>query len=287
MGFKKKLVKNLKGKFSQEELDLLPSSYQTLGKVIIIKLPPELLDKKNLIADTYLEILHYMRSVYLNQGKIEGQFREPERIEYVAGEKNPIVQHKEHGVVYRFNIKKIMFSKGNINERKHLASLVKNEEIIVDMFAGIGYFSLPIAVLSKPKKIYSIELNPTAYKFFVENIRINHVENIIEPIYGDCKEEVLKLSEKGIKADRIIMGVFPAPKEYIQEALTLAKDSGTILHYEGVVDKDEDLALYEEFSEIAKKSDFSTQLKDKRLVKSYGPNLYHIVYDIFVKKKEK
>jgi len=287
MGFKKKLIKNLEEKLSQEELELLPSSYQTLGKVIIIKLPPELLNKKDMIADTYLEILHYMRSVYLNQGKIEGQFREPERIEYVAGEKNPIVEHKEHGVVYRFNIKKIMFSKGNINERKHLASLVKNGETIVDMFAGIGYFSLPIAVLSKPKKIYSIELNPTAYEFFVENIRINHVENILEPVYGDCKEEVLKLSEKGIKADRIIMGVFPAPKEYIEEALTLARDSGTILHYEGVVDKDKDLVLFKEFSEIAKKSGFSSQLKDKRLVKSYGPNLYHIVYDIFVKKEEK
>lgn len=287
MGFKDKLVEKLDEKLTQKELELLPSGFQTLGEVVIIKLDPELLDKKETIAKAYLDILHYMRAVYLNRGKIEGKFREPEKIEYIAGEKDPMVEHKEHGVKYRFNIKKIMFSKGNINERKHLASLVEEGETIVDMFAGIGYFSLPIAVLSKPKKIYSIELNPIAYEFFVENIRINNVENIIEPILGDCKEKVLELSKKGIKADRIIMGVFPAPKEYIEEALTLIKDSGTIIHYEGIVDKDEDLALYEEFSEIARRSNISINLKDKRLVKSYGPNLFHIVYDILVKKAEK
>lgn len=287
MGFKKKLIKKLEGQLSQEELDLLPSGFQTLGEVVIIKLDERLLGKKELIAKAYLDILHYMRAVYLNRGKIEGKFREPEHIEYITGEKNPIVLHKEHGVKYRFNIKKIMFSKGNINERKHLASLVEKGEIIVDMFAGIGYFSLPIAVLARPEQIYSIELNPTAYKYLVENIQLNNVEDIIKPIQGDCRKIVLTLSEKGVKADRIIMGVFPAPKGYIEEALTLVKNGGTIIHYEGIIDKDQDLLLYEEFSQIAQNQGFPSELKDRRLVKSYGPNLFHVVYDILVKKTEK
>ncbi|MBD3214792.1 MAG: class I SAM-dependent methyltransferase family protein [Candidatus Lokiarchaeota archaeon] len=287
MGFKDKLVEKLRVELTEGELELLPSGFQTLGGIIIIKLDEQLLEKKKLIANAYLDILHYMRSVYLNRGKIEGQFREPERIEYIAGKKDPVVEHKEHGVVYRFNIKKIMFSKGNINERKHLASLVKSGEVIVDMFAGIGYFSLPIAILADPKDIYSIELNPTAYKYLVENIQLNNVQEVVHPIHGNCKEEVLRLSEEGIKADRIIMGVFPAPKDYIEEALTLVKNSGTIIHYEGIADREKNLVLYNEFAEIAESQKFITELKDKRFVKSYGPNLYHIVYDIFAKKTEK
>ncbi|MFX1418569.1 MAG: class I SAM-dependent methyltransferase family protein [Promethearchaeota archaeon] len=284
MKFKNKLRESLKSILNEEELSHLPRGFQTLGNVIILKLNHKLFKKEHLIADAYLKLLPRIRSVYVNRGKIVGTYREPEKIEFIGGENNPIIEHKEHDVTYKFDITKIMFSKGNINERKYLASLVKAGEIIVDMFAGIGYFSLPIARHSSVGKIYSIELNPESYKFLVENININHLEDKIIPINGDCKVEVVKLSDSGIKANRVIMGVFPAPKEYIKEALTLVSDHGTIIHYEGVNEKDKYLVLFKEFSEIAKKGSFNCELKSYRLVKSYGPNLYHIVLDILILK---
>ena len=284
MRLREKLKEKLQQKLSEEELALLPRGFQTIGTNIIIRLNEEILDKKMLIAEAYLELLPKIKGVYLNSGRIEGRFREPEKIEFIKGEDNPEVIHKEHGVTYKFNMTKIMFSKGNINERKYLASLVKPNEIIVDMFAGIGYFSLPIARNAEPRKIYSIELNPISYNFLVENIKINQFEHIIIPINGDSKIEVPKLAQSGIRADRVIMGVFPAPKDYIAEALTVAKDSGTIYHYEGVEEKGTYLRLFEEFNEIAQKFDCSCELLDKRFVKSYGPKLYHLVIDILVKK---
>lgn len=284
MGFKSELQEELKSELTDQELELLPSGFQTVGKVIIIKLKPELMDKKELLAETYLKLLPYIRSVYINLGKIEGEYRTPERIDYLAGEKNPEVLHKEHGVKYKFDITEIMFSQGNLNERKHLGNLVDDGEIIVDMFAGIGYFSLPMAVLSKPEKIYSIEINPTAYKYLETNIELNDVEDTVIPIHGDCKEKTIELSKRGIKADRVVMGVFPAPKDYIEEALAVTKDSGTIIHYEGIVDGENELKLYEEFTDVATKSGFKTKLLDNRFIKSYGPNLYHSVYDIKVNK---
>lgn len=284
MGFKSKLQKELRSELTEQELELLPSGFQTVGKVIIIKLKPELLEKKELIADTYLKLLPYIRSVYINLGKIEGEYRTPERIEYLAGEKDPVVLHKEHGVKYKFDITEIMFSQGNLKERKHLASLVNDGEVIVDMFAGIGYFSLPIAILANPKKIFSIEVNSTAFKFLLENIELNDVKDIIVPLHGDCKVEAPRLSSGGINADRVIMGVFPAPKDYIKEALKVAKDSGAVIHYEGIVDGDNELELYNEFTKIAEDSKYETKLLDNRFIKSYGPNLYHSVYDIKVSK---
>jgi tRNA wybutosine-synthesizing protein 2 len=80
------------------------------------------------------------------------------------------------------------------------------------------------------------------------------------------------------------MGVFPAPKDFIKEALTIAKVEGTIYHYEGIVDKEKYLGLFTEFKEIAEKNDFKCDLLAKRFVKSYGPGLYHVVLDINVYK---
>ncbi len=285
MKFKEQLKERLKGKLSKEELDLLPRGFQTIGSVMILKLKTSLLNKKLIIAESCLELLPYINSVYINLGKVKGEFREPEKIEWLAGENNSIIEHKEHGVVYRFDFTKIMFSKGNLNERKLLATFVKENEVIVDMFAGIGYFSLPIAIHSNVKRIYSIELNPLSYNSLVENINLNRLEDRITAINGDSKIEVIKLSNSGVKADRVIMGVFPAPKDFIQEALTVAKEGGTMYHYEGVADKEEFMDLFREFEQIAEKAGYSCELKSKRFVKSYGPNLYHVVLDILVKKK--
>ena len=285
MGFKDNLKEKIKDFLTEEELSVLPRGFQTVGKVIILKLNPILIEKREIIGKTYLKLLPNIRSIYINLGKVVGAFREPENIEYVAGEDNPIVEHKEHGIIYRFDITKIMFSKGNINERKYLPTLVNDGEIIIDMFAGIGYFSLPIAKHASPEKIYSIEINPVSYKSLVENIKINHLEEKIIPILGDSKKEVLNLSKSGIRADRVIMGVLPAPKDFIREALSLVKDNGSIFHYEGVISKEDFLSLFEEFHNKAKKMDFKSELKARRYVKSYGPNLYHAVLDILAYKE--
>jgi len=282
MRLREKLKQKLQKELSDEELSLLPRGFQTIGNIIILRLNEELLAKKNLIANTYLEFLPKIEGVYLNSGRIEGRFREPEKIEFITGKDNPEVIHKEHGVSYKFDITKVMFSKGNINERKYLSQVVKKGEVIVDMFAGIGYFSLPIATNAQPKKIYSIELNPISYQYLVENVRLNKLEDIVIPIQGNCKDKVFDLYESGIRADRVIMGVFPAPKDYISEALLLLKDSGTIYHYEGVALKEEAQFLFEDFYEIAKTKDLTCKLLDQRIVKSYGPHLFHIVNDIMV-----
>jgi len=285
MRLREKVRLILQHELSDEELALLPLGFQIIGNNVILRLNEDLLNKKKEIADAYLELLPNIKGVYLNLGIIEGTFREPEKIEFIAGENNPIVIHKEHGVSYKFDITKVMFSKGNINERKYLSQLVKKGEVVIDMFAGIGYFSLPIAKNAEPKKIYSIEINPVSYHYLVENVRLNKLEEVIIPIQGNCKGKVLELYKSGIRADRVIMGVFPAPKEYISEALLLLKDSGTIYHYEGVALKEEAHLLFEDFCEIAQSTNISCELMDQRLVKSYGPHLFHIVNDILVKKE--
>ncbi|MBY9003178.1 MAG: class I SAM-dependent methyltransferase family protein [Candidatus Lokiarchaeota archaeon] len=282
MGFKEKLKNKLLDSLTESELKILPRGFQLLGKVMILKLNPQLIKNKDIIAQKCMELLPSVKSVYLNKGKIEGTFRKPNNIEYLAGENNSLIKHKEHEVVYSFDFTKIMFSQGNLSERKYLATLVKDGEVIVDMFAGIGYFSLPIGKHSKPRQIYSIELNPEAYNYLVENIKLNHLEDVIIPINGDCKKEVIKLSNSGIKAHRVIMGVFPAPINYVKEALLVARDDGTIYHYEGVIEKENYMTLFDDFRKIAEVEGLGCKLLEKRFVKSYGPHVYHTVLDILI-----
>jgi len=267
------LSEELKGKLSKKELLLLPSSYQKIGDIVILNLKKELWKYDRLIGKIVLEKIPNTESVYRRRGFIETERRTPQ-IKLIAGLNKSVTIHKEHGIVYKLDIKEIMFSKGNLNERKRIVKQIKKREIVVDMFAGIGYFCLGTAKFSKAKKIYAIEINPKSYEYLLENIRINKVGSKIIPILGDSAVEIMKL---GRIADRVIMGLLPSCKEYLKNAMKVVKSNG-IIHYHGVARKDED-KLFEDVKVITKIEGRKTRLIKKTKVKSYAPKVYHWVLD--------
>ena len=214
--------------FSEELVELLPSGYFELNRKVIIKLKPPLLPYKAKIATIISEILPRANAIWLRKGQITGKYREPSGLEHLWGDPSTEVRVKENGVYYYFDFTEIMFAKGNVHERGLLPKKVKDNELIVDMFAGIGYFSLGMAKTGKPSKIFSIEWNLTAFKYLQKNIEKNHVEHIITPIHGNCKDVVMELAQKGVIADRVVMGLLPAPKDAIEPALSLTSPKGTI-----------------------------------------------------------
>ena len=285
MSFKNILIEKLKDELSNEELAKLPSGYQKIGDIIIINLDDNLLKFKKEIGAEILEIFKTskVRTICNKFGEIKGKFREPQ-IEVIAGDENTVTTHLENNCKYKLDIRKIMFAKGNVSERIRIAKQVKKNEVIVDMFAGIGYFTIPVSVLSKPKKIYSIELSPLSFNFLKENIKINHIHNV-EAINGNCREEIDKLVEKGVKSDRVIMGYLPPPKEFLPWAFKTIKKNG-VLHYEELVNTDkekEDIdRVVEEVSNVGKKHDFKVKLLLAKKIKSYKPRVDHYVFDFRV-----
>ncbi|MCZ7384731.1 MAG: class I SAM-dependent methyltransferase family protein, partial [Candidatus Methanoperedens sp.] len=164
------------------EKKLLPSGWQVLGNIVIVTLKVELEHRKAEIGEALLSLYLGCRTVLLDRG-ITGQMRQPIR-EIIAGENTETI-HRENGCLFKLDAMRIMFSQGNLAEKKRMSRLGKGE-VIVDMFAGIGYFSIPMAVHSKPGKIFAIEINPEAFGYLKENIRLNKVDGIIEPVAGDC-----------------------------------------------------------------------------------------------------
>ena len=129
---------------------------------------------------------------------IQGTKREPVYNILYGNETETV--NKENGCLFKLDLAKVMWSKGNNNERLRIAKLVEDGETVIDMFAGIGYFSIPIGVHANASEVIAIEINPNSYKFLCDNIELNKLDNVT-PVLGDCKIETPKF-----KADRIIMG---------------------------------------------------------------------------------
>jgi tRNA wybutosine-synthesizing protein 2 len=265
------LKASLKGFLSETELAFVPAGWQILGDIIIVGIPEILEDKKTRIAEALLSMYPRCRTVVRDFG-IEGQFRQPKR-ELLLGSETETI-HKEHGCFFKQDVTKVMYSKGNLEERKRMSRFGEGE-VIVDMFAGIGYFSIPMAVHSRPKKITGIEINPESFAYLKENIRLNKVEDIFVPICGDCS----KVVPEGT-ADRVLMGYVGTTHHYLESAIKALKKSGGILHYHETVP--ESLARTRPQERIRKAACMlgkKVEILETRRIKKYSPGVLHVVVD--------
>ncbi|MDD5616381.1 MAG: class I SAM-dependent methyltransferase family protein [Candidatus Methanoperedens sp.] len=252
----------------EKDKKLLPSGWQLLGDVIIVTLHEELEPRKYDIAQALLSMYPGCRTVLLDRG-ISGRMRQPMR-ELIAGDKTETI-HRENGCQFRLDAMQIMYSQGNLAERKRMSGYGRSE-VVVDMFAGIGYFSIPMAVHSKPLQIYAIEINPVSFGYLKENIRLNRVENIIEPVEGDCA----LFTPRGI-ADRVIMGYFDA-HPYLENGISALVHGGILHYHEAVPEAVEDRPV-NRIVEAAGKLGRKVEIIEARRIKKYAPGVWHVVVD--------
>jgi len=252
----------------EQEKIFLPSGWQILGDIIIISLKKEMEKQKEEIAIALLALYPRCKTVLLDMG-IYGQMRQPLR-EIIVGEKTETV-HKENGCLFKLDAMRIMYSQGNLAEKKRMSKFGKGETV-VDMFAGIGYFSIPMAIHSKPKKIFAIEINNVAFDYLIENVRLNKVRDIIEPVAGDCAV----VTPCGI-ADRVIMGYLDA-HEYLGQGIRALLPEG-ILHYHEAVPEAVERRPVERIIEAAEKQGRTAEIIGMRRIKNYSPGVWHVVVD--------
>lgn len=265
------LKESLEVFLSEAELACVPAGWQVLGNIIIVFIPEALEYKKIMIAEALLSMYPRCRTVVRDFG-IEGQFRQPKRELLIGTETETI--HKEHGCFFKQDVTKVMYSKGNLEERKRMSRVGKGE-VIVDMFAGIGYFSIPMAVHSRPKKITGIEINPGSFAYLKENIRLNKVEDIFVPICGDCS----KVTPEGT-ADRVLMGYVGTTHHYLEPAIKALKKSGGILHYhETVPERLTRNRPQERIRKAACTLGKKVEILETHRIKKYSPGVLHVVVD--------
>jgi tRNA wybutosine-synthesizing protein 2 len=267
------IKKSLSKKLPSRLVKILPDKWEKIGDVLIIKLPEELNAYSNEIGEKYSKVLG-CKSV-LNEVKgISGLFREP-NVELIFGDKKTKTVHVENGVRFKLDPMKIMFSSGNMDERIRMANISNKNEVVVDLFAGIGYFSLPVAVYSKPKKVYACEINKVAYEYLRENVVLNEVSTIVEPILGDNRV----VAPKNL-ADRVIMGYINETSDFLSTAINCLKNGKGIIHYHEVCPDElipETCLVKAKIN--ADKQGKKLELIDYKNIKSYAPGISHAVLD--------
>ena len=274
-----KIKKNLQNEIPEEIFEKLPSKWEKIGEVLTIVLPQDVKSYKKTIAEAYASVLG-CKTVLNDTGSINGEYREP-NVELLYGSKNTETIHIENGIRYKLDPQKIMFSSGNMDERIRMAHISNSKETVVDLFAGIGYFTLPIAVHSKSEKIFACEKNPVSFDYLCQNITLNNVSSIVEPLQGDNR----RIAPKNV-ADRVIMGYFGDTHQFLPVAFDCLKNHCGIIHYH---DKFADVAVPKKAVEFVKntaeKYDRKINLLNFKCVKSYAPGISHYVFDVKVGEK--
>ena len=273
----KKLFNNI---LSDTELSSLSTGIDTVGDIIILKIPESLENKKKLICDKILDQIRSVKTVFVQKSSVIGDYRLRD-LEFVSGENKTLTIHKEHGCKFYVDVCNTFFSPRLSNERRRISNLVNKNEIIINMFGGVGPFCIIIGKKSSVDKIFSIDINPDAYKLLVKNIQINKVGDIINPILGDSKN-IVPSSLLGL-ADRIIMPLPENSFEYIEAALSGIKNSGGIIHLYSHIYIDELDSKINLIMKRIESQDKSCKILSSNIVKNIGPGWGQVVFDIQIK----
>lgn len=237
--------------------------YKKIGDILILNDDSdnleELAEKHN--VKTIMKIDH-----------IQGTKREPVYKILFGSETETI--NKENKCLFKLDLSKVMWSKGNVNERLRIAKLVRDNETVLDMFAGIGYFSIPIGVHSNARKVISIEINPNSYYYLCENVKLNKCDNIT-PVLGDCLVETPKYN-----ADRISMGYVKTTHHYLKVAVNSLNKGGIIHYHETVPEKLLETRPISRIKQAA--GDRDVELLKINKIKKYAPGVEHVVIDALI-----
>ncbi len=257
---------NVKSRIYEEALkkgvdpEDIPEKWVRYGKAMIVRKP---------VSKTVFDIMKDqigIESLYYYD-HVRGEYRQPLVIHQYG--KRGEIKHRENGLSYVFDPEKIMFSPGNVNERTAMRNYNLPGKKVLDMFSGIGYFSLPLAKYGNPDIIYACDINRDAILYLKKNSSINHVSEKIRAIHGDSRVSC----PHGV-FDLIVMGNFKSI-DYLPHAL-IRSGPGTeiILHY--LVSEENIKKHTYAIQAKVKNFGFSSTVLDSHIVKSYAPDIVHV-----------
>jgi tRNA wybutosine-synthesizing protein 2 len=270
--------------WTDEEIARAPSSWAVVGSVVLVAFGDA--PRREEVGEALLD-LHGNADTVVARGGIDGAHREPD-VTVVAGEGDTETVHVEHGTQYGLDLATVMFSPGNKAERARMGDVVAGDVgpavdtgqegpgQALDMFAGVGYFALPMARAGA--RVTAVERNPAAFRYLLENASLNGVTDRLEPYRGDCRDVVGRLAASGPVADRVVMGHYDAP-EYLDAALPALR-SGGVLHLHAAVPEadlwDRPVGRLEVAADDAGRG---VAVLDRRVVKSHSEGVDHVVLE--------
>jgi tRNA (guanine37-N1)-methyltransferase len=227
----------------------------------------------------------HVKSIWRQSGPVSGKLR-LRKLELIDGEDRTVTTYKEYGCLFRVDIQKCYFSPRLAFERRRIADLIVEGSVVVNMFAGVGCYSIVAAKHSQVAKVYSIDINSDAVEYMRENVLLNKVAGKVVPIEGDART-VIEQSLVG-KAVRVLMPLPERAYEYLDTAVSAVGPPGGWVHYYCFEHAHGEEAPVEKASvkvrEILNGLDVKFSREFGRVVRQTGPNWHQIALDIRVIK---
>lgn len=153
----------------------IPGGYEAVGHVAHLNLNPLQMPYKYLIGRILTDKVPAITTVVTKIGHIEATFRFY-KLECIAGEPNYETIVVEDKVRFKVDISKVYWCTKLSTERSRLIhEFFKPNQVLCDMFCGVGPLSVKAAVKVPGLKVLSNDLNPEGIEFLKKNIQMNKV----------------------------------------------------------------------------------------------------------------
>lgn len=267
----------LKDELTDDEIENLRTSFDTIGDIVILEIPDDLVSKKQIIGDAALKFTK-KQAIYMKKSAIKGTIRIRD-LEFLAGVDDSVTIHKEHGVRLKLDVRQVYFSPRLATERLRVNDSVTEGERILDMFCGIGPFPILIAK-NHEADITAVDINEDAIRYLNENIRINKLKGNVKSYCGDVREVSKSFNHK---FDRIIMNLPGLAYTFLDVAVDLIEDGGTINYYEFSDSYEQGI---KRLTDAVEKAGMEVEIINTRKVKSTSPGEWHVAIDGKVHSKK-
>ncbi len=247
-------------------------AFEQIGDIAII-------DRHEPDAQKVAEVLlkqNRIRTVLQAETSVCGEYRK-RSLSILAGEIKTETLYRENECKYMLDLSKVYFTPRLSTERMRIAEQVRDGDMVVDMFAGVGPFCILIARRYPGARVIAIDKNPDAIRYLRENVRLNRVRNI-EIREGDARDVL-----KGITGvDHIIMNLPHSAIEFMDVAFRIIKKGGVIHFYALAHEDDLFDGILKRIVDLAGLSGLQIIPLDKRIVRPYAPYQFNICIDFRV-----
>lgn len=278
--FLKLLLGNILEEF---EISKLTSSFDIIGDIVIMKIPETLFGKRRTIGKAILDNIKPARSIYMQTSPVVGDHR-IRKLELIAGEDNPVTVYKEYGCRFVVDVEHTYFSPRLSTERLRIARQASDNEVVTNMFAGVGTFSIVLCKFRNMKKVYNVDINQVANELSIHNSRLNKMEDKIECFCGDAKE-IIASHIQG-ESNRVLMPLPERAQFFVKDAVKSLENRKGIIHYFlHVRANSKNLAVEVGRLDTAYAfREYSHDILFLHVVREVGPRLYQLVSDVLIKK---
>ena len=245
-------------------------SLERLGDIVIVDEDDD--ERAREIADAVMASDVPCETVLNRASPIEGELR-VRRWDVLAGNGTETV-HREYGHEFLLDVAEVYFSPRLATERHRVIEQVDPEETVVDMFAGVGPYAVPMA--SRGADVVACDLNERAVEYLRENAERNGVADRVTAIAGDVREVA---DEYAGVADRLVMNLPHSADEFLDTAVRLAGDD-CVVHYYDIQHEDDPFGPGARAIRAAAGDAYDVRVETERVVRSYAPHEYNVCLDV-------